>query len=176
MEVNMELQLLNTDITKVECDAIVNAANKMLFEGGGVCGAIFEKAGREDLRKACDAIGGCKTGYAVITPGFKLKAKYIIHAVGPIYRDESSGKFLSMAYYNSLKVASDAGITSIAFPSISTGIYGFPKKPAAKLAFKAINDFFKDYPQSPIKKVIICLLGDTYDIFVKEFSNLKNEG
>ena len=96
----MKLKIYKQDITESNCEAIVNAANEELQAGGGVCGAIFAKAGRRELQDACDKIGGCKTGHAVITPGFNLKARYVIHSVGPVYRNESSNKYLSMAYYN----------------------------------------------------------------------------
>lgn len=165
----MKLKIYKQDITESNCEAIVNAANEELQAGGGVCGAIFAKAGRRELQDACDKIGGCKTGHAVITPGFNLKARYVIHSVGPVYRNESSNKYLSMAYYNSLKVANENNIKSIAFPSISTGIFGFPKKPAAKLALKAVQDFFHDYPNTSIETIVFCLFDDeTYRIFQAE--------
>jgi O-acetyl-ADP-ribose deacetylase (regulator of RNase III) len=165
----MKLIIKKKDITESDDVAIVNAANSELQAGGGVCGAIFSKAGKRELQEACNRIGGCKTGNAVLTPGFNLKSKYIIHAVGPVYRDESSNKYLSMAYYNSLKTANDNGVTSISFPSISTGIFGFPKQPAARLAFKAILDFFHDYPNATIEKITFCLIDqETFEIFENE--------
>ena len=165
----MELIIKKQDITESDCEAIVNAANEELQAGSGVCGAIFAKAGRRELQTACDKIGGCKTGHAVITPGFSLKAKHVIHAVGPVYRNESSNKYLSMAYYNSLKVANENNVKTIAFPSISTGIFGFPKKPATKLALKAVQDFYRDYPNTSIETVVFCLFDDeTYQLFQTE--------
>lgn len=162
----MELFVKKQDITDSNCEAIVNASNTDLLPGGGVCGAIFLKAGRTELQAACNRIGGCRTGYAVITPGFRLKAKYIIHAVGPIYEGPSSNRLLAMAYYNSLKLANDNGVKSIAFPSISTGIYGFPKKEAVKIAFKAVEDFQHDYPKSSILSVTFYIIDDDlYKLF-----------
>ena len=166
----MQILLNKKDITKSGCEAIVNAANEQLQAGGGVCGAIFKAAGVSDLQAACDAIGGCKTGYAVITPGFKLKAKYVVHTVGPIYRDESSAKYLAMAYYNTLKECNKNSIKSVAFPSISTGIYGYPIKEAADIAFKAIKDFERDYPNTSINSIEFCFIDDeTYKYFVEGY-------
>jgi O-acetyl-ADP-ribose deacetylase len=123
------------DITREPVDAIVNAANAALTRGGGVCGAIFAAAGHE-LDAACAAIGGCPTGDAVITPGFALPAKWIVHAVGPIWHGGRDGEpeLLRSCYRRSIEVARDNGATSIAFPAISTGIYGYPSGPAAEIA------------------------------------------
>jgi len=130
-------------ITQMEVDAIVNAANEGLWEGGGVCGAIFREAGSEDLTKACKAIGGCKTGSAVITPAFKLPAKYIIHAVGPRWNGGNNGEeeLLYGAYASSLELAKENDCHSIAFPVISAGIFGYPKKEAWRVATQACHDF-----------------------------------
>ena len=135
-----------TDITELNTDAIVNAANSSLQEGGGVCGAIFQKAGSENLRDACSKIGECPTGSAVITPGFNLQSKYIIHAVGPIWNGGSSheAELLYGAYEESLELAKKNGCTSIAFPLISSGIYGYPKDEAWEIAVKACMDFIEN--------------------------------
>ena len=124
----------------------MNTANSQLQRGGGVCGAIFHEAGSEELRKACDEIGGCSTCDAVITPGFKLKADYIIHAVGPVWSggDENEEALLYGAYENSLKLAKEYGCRSIGFPVISSDIYGYPKKEAWEVAVKSCNDFINN--------------------------------
>jgi O-acetyl-ADP-ribose deacetylase (regulator of RNase III) len=119
--------------------AVVNAANEDLVAGGGVCGAIFRAAG-PGLQGACDKVAPCPTGEARITPAFKINADHIIHAVGPIFRDDSAEerKLLASAYTNALQLADDAGLESIVFPAISTGIYGFPPDEAAPVAHAAI--------------------------------------
>ena len=141
----MPFELIRNDITLMDVDAIVNAANTDLAPGGGVCGAIFKAAGYEKLEKACRKIGYCAVGEAVITSGFDSKAKYIIHTPGPIYgKDpEAEAKQLYGCYINSLSLAKKKGIKSIAFPLISTGIYGYPKSEALSIATKAIKDFLE---------------------------------
>lgn len=130
-------------ITKLDVDVIVNAANKQLQAGGGVCGAIFRDAGYSELQKACDKIGFCHTGSAVITPGFNLKAKYIIHTVGPVWEGGNTGepKKLYSCYKNSLELAKENSCHSIAFPLISSGIFGYPKEKAWRMALQACLDF-----------------------------------
>lgn len=142
----MPLQIVHNDITKMNTDAVVNAANERLLRGGGVCGAIFKAAGGQALQEACDKIGHCETGQAVITEGFSLQAHYVIHAVGPIWRGGNYGeeKLLYSAYQNSLKLAESYELKSIAFPLISAGIYGYPKEAALKVAASAIGDFLKE--------------------------------
>ena len=142
----MTFQILHNDITKMNTDAIVNAANSKLLMGGGVCGAIFRAAGEEELQKECEQIKQCPVGHAVITKGYNLKAKYIIHTVGPIYKDGNSNeaKFLRSAYETSLKLAKDYNLKSIAFPLISSGIYGYPKKEALNIAVSTIKEFLAD--------------------------------
>ena len=132
-------KIIKADITRLDVDCIVNAANEQLMAGGGVCGAIFKAAGRDKLQKACNAIGHCRTGSAVITPGFDLKAKYIIHTVGPIWRGGGNGERdkLTACYVNSLELAKENGCHTIAFPLISSGIYGYPVEDAWKAAFEA---------------------------------------
>lgn len=143
----MAFEIINSDITEMKCDAIVNAANKHLAYGGGVCGTIFKKAGINSLNNACQKIGYCPTGGAVITPGFNLDAKYVIHAVGPIYLDgkHNEEKLLFSAYQSALKLAVDNNCKSIAFPLISSGIYGYPVNEAKAVAIKAIKDFLQDH-------------------------------
>ena len=168
----MKIVFLKQSITDSDCEAIVNAANDALMAGGGVCGAIFRAAGYRELQDACDKIGGCKTGNAVITPGFILKAKYVIHAVGPIYSGDESAKDLEGAYYNSLRVADENGIKSIAFPAISTGIYGYPLKDAAKVTFDAIEKYFENNPKSGIEQIEFDLIDDyTFSIFESAYKD-----
>ena len=139
----MPLTIVRNDITKMEVDAIVNAANTALQMGGGVCGAIFEKAGAEKLQAACDRISPIKTGEAALTKGFGLPAKYVIHAAGPVYRggkyDEE--KLLYSCYINSLELAKTHKCGSVAFPLISSGIYGYPKSEALAVATKALKEW-----------------------------------
>lgn len=147
MDVRIEnsiLSLIKGDITLEETDAIVNAANSRLAGGGGVDGAIH-MAGGPKIMEECRKIGGCPTGQAVMTNGGNLKAKYVIHTVGPIYRDGKHGEpeLLASAYRNSLKLAAGKGIRSISFPSISTGAYGYPIDEAAKIALQTVIDFIK---------------------------------
>jgi len=133
------LRIIQADITTLPVDAIVNAANETLLGGGGVDGAIHRAAGIELLR-ACKALKGCPTGEARITPGFDLSAKWVIHTVGPVWRGGAYGEadLLRSCYENSLALAGQNGIVSIAFPAISTGIYGYPKVDAARIALTAM--------------------------------------
>ncbi|MBQ7059477.1 MAG: macro domain-containing protein [Firmicutes bacterium] len=155
------IRIQKIGITDLNADAIVNAANEGLWAGGGVCGAIFTAAGRNELQKACDAIGRCDTGSAVITPGFKLKAKYIIHAVGPIWRDGHHGEPQKLygAYRRSLELAAENGCRSIGFPLISAGIFGYPKDKAWRKAVQACTDFFEKNPDVDLK-VVFAVLDD----------------
>lgn len=144
----MPFSVVRQDITKMKVDAIVNAANTGLKMGGGVCGAIFKAAGAEQLQAACDILAPIKTGEAVITPGFNLPAKYVIHAAGPIYQEcnkEQNEQLLRAAYLNSLRIAVEYKCKSIAFPLISSGIYGYPKDEALKVAISTIKDFLKEH-------------------------------
>ena len=137
------IRLVKDDITKRKVDAIVNAANKQLLPGGGVCGAIHRAAGVE-LAKECEKIGFCDTGQAVITGGYNLPAKFVIHTVGPVYSGSpKDAELLSNCYKNSLRLALENNIDSIAFPSISTGIFRYPISEASKIALSTVVDFLE---------------------------------
>ena len=155
------LEIKKVDITKLDTDCIVNAANSALAQGSGVCGAIFEAAGAQQLQKACNAYPGCPTGSSVVTPGFHLKAKYIIHAVGPRWAggDHGEPKQLASCYRMAMKQAAEKGCRSIAFPLISSGIYGYPKKQAWEVALTSILDFQED-SKNPALDVIIAVIDD----------------
>lgn len=149
-------------ITKLSVDCIVNAANRSLSAGGGVCGAIFSEAGYDELQSACDKIGHCDTGSAVITPAFKLPSKYIIHAVGPIWSGGSHGeeKHLYSCYQASMKLVRENDCHSVAFPLISSGIYGYPKEQAWQVAIKSVRDYLAANSDYEID-VIFAVLGDS---------------
>lgn len=159
------IELIQGDITKLNVDAIVNAANESLLGGGGVDGAIHNAAGTE-LLDECKKIGGCPTGEARITKGYKLPAKYVIHTVGPIwrggYKDEID--LLRNAYLNSLRLATSNNIETIAFPNISTGVYGFPKKSAAEIAVRVVKDYISKN-KYPKKVMFVCFDDENYEIY-----------
>ena len=137
----MRIEAMSGDITRQQVDAVVNAANEHLAGGGGVDGAIHRAAGAADLHAACAAIGGCATGDAVATPGFRLPARWIIHAVGPRWRGGGHGEpaLLAGCYRRSLEIADELGARSVAFPAISTGIYGYPRDEACRIAVDAVR-------------------------------------
>ena len=152
------IEIIEGDITSLEVDAIVNAANKTLLGGGGVDGAIHRAAGPE-LREACTKLCGCETGEAKITPGFRLPARYVIHTVGPIWGggDRGEDRLLALCYRNSLGLALEHNLTSIAFPAISTGAYGFPPNRAARIAVTIALDALSAAPS--IQRVVLCCFG-----------------
>jgi O-acetyl-ADP-ribose deacetylase (regulator of RNase III) len=137
----MRIEAVQGDITRQEVDAVVNAANQSLGGGGGVDGAIHRAAGADDLHGACASLGGCPTGDAKATPGFRLTARWIVHAVGPRYRDGRHGEpeLLASCYKRALEVADEVGARSVAFPAISTGIYGYPPEEAASIAVETLQ-------------------------------------
>ena len=155
------IEIKKIGITNADVDCIVNAANSGLWEGGGVCGAIFREAGARELQAACDAIGYCEEGSAVITPGFKLKAKYIIHAVGPRWNGGHSGEATKLynCYQASMRLAQENGCHTIAFPLISSGIFGYPKEAAWDVAIRSVKDYQNAHPDDTLD-VIFAVLAD----------------
>lgn len=158
-------------------DAIVNAANSSLLGGGGVDGAIHRKGGKKILEE-CIGIrnrqGGCKTGEAVITTAGNLPAKYVIHTVGPVWQGGHNNEqdLLKNCYLNCLKLATDHHINSIAFPNISTGIYGFPKEPAAQIAADVVKEFFGADTKSKIKEIsFVCFDDENYQLYLEKFGS-----
>jgi O-acetyl-ADP-ribose deacetylase (regulator of RNase III) len=150
------LELVQGDITRQDTDAIVNAANSSLLGGGGVDGAIHHAAGPQLLAE-CRTLGGCATGDAKITRGYNLKAKYVIHAVGPVYRDGEHGEpeLLASAYRRALEIAQEHHLSSVAFPAISTGAYGYPLQAAARIALTTIREFLQTHDAPPLVRMVL---------------------
>lgn len=157
-EIDIRIEIHPGDITRLDVDAIVNAANSRLQPGGGVCGAIHRAAGR-NLREACARIGGCETGDAVHTDGFDLKARYAIHTVGPVWRGggENEEALLASCYRSSLKIAKQIGARSLAFPAISTGVYGFPLDHATEIAVATVRAYLAE--EEAVERVVFCVFG-----------------
>lgn len=173
----MEIEIINGDITKIEADVIVNAANSSLLGGGGVDGAIHRKGGKEILEACRDIIakqGRCNTGEAVITTAGKLPAKYVIHTVGPVWnkvsKNEGKETLLANCYRNSIKLAVENGAKTIAFPNISTGIYHFPKHHAANIVFDVIKDLNPSIKEKIQKIIFVCYDKENEDIYRDKFS------
>ena len=164
----MILEIYQGDITKLEVDAIVNAANNSLLGGGGVDGAIHSAAGRELLQE-CITLNGCETGDAKITKGYNLPAKFVIHTVGPVWKNGKKNEeaLLANAYRRCLEIANENNIKSIAFPNISTGMYGFPKEPAAEIAIATIREF--QPKNKTIEKIIFAIFDkENYELYKRK--------
>ena len=163
-----KIKILKGDITKLSCDAIVNAANSSLLGGGGVDGAIHYAAGPELLAE-CRTLHGCKTGEAKITKGYNLPARFVIHTVGPIYYEHKPGEaeaLLTACYENSLKLAKEHGLKTIAFPLISAGVYGYPQREAIKVAVETMKGYAEDF-----EEITLVLFGEREFGFAKEDYN-----
>lgn len=170
-QLDSRIKLVKEDITKVRVDAIVNAANSSLLGGGGVDGAIHRAGGRQILDECIEIRsrqGGCKTGEAVITSGGKLPAKYVIHTVGPVWQggNNNEEQLLANCYINSLKLAVENNVKTIAFPNISTGVYRFPKRPAAEIALREVNNFL--LANDTLEEVIfVCYDEENFAIYLE---------
>lgn len=165
------IELVQGDITELDVDAIVNAANEHLVLGSGVAGAIRTKGG-PSIQEECNRIGGTFVGGAVITTGGNLKARYVIHAVGPRMGEGNEDEKLRNAVFNSLKAADENGLRSIAFPAISTGIFGFPKERCARIMKRTIEKYLEEVHNTTLEKIIISLYdNETFKIFSKNFKS-----
>lgn len=173
--IKQKMDIIVGDITVLPVDAIVNAANCGLMNGGGVNGAIHQAAGPE-LQAACEALGGCQTGQAKITGGFKLPARWVIHTVGPVWRGGAKGesRLLASCYLSSLKLALENKIKTIAFPALSCGIYGFPVTQAAMISVKETANFLELHPE--IERVIfVCVDGTILEAYQHALDSLHHE-
>ena len=162
---NPRIKLLRGDITKIAAGAIVNAANGSLLGGGGVDGAIHRAAG-PGLLAECRTLGGCETGKAKLTKGYNLPAPYVIHAVGPVWRGGTGDEeaLLAGAYRSALDLAAENGIRSVAFPNISTGVYGYPKDKAAAVAIRTVSNFLDGHPEMD-KVIFVCFDEDNHRLY-----------
>jgi len=169
---NAVIALVQGDITAEETDAIVNAANSGLRGGGGVDGAIH-RAGGPSIMEECRKIGSCPTGQAVVTGGGNLKARYVIHTVGPVYRGGSRGEagLLKSAYREGLKRVTEKGLTSVSFPAISAGVYGYPLEEAARIALTTAIDYVKDHDEIRLIRFVL-FSRDIYDVFSDELKQI----
>ena len=176
MSVFKKMKLVQGDITKEDVDAIVNAANTSLLGGGGVDGAIHRAAG-PDLLAECKTLRGCPTGDAKITKGYRLKARHVIHTVGPVYKNGKSGEAekLTGCYRRSLELAGQRGLKTIAFPAISCGVYGYPIQDASRIALRTVAQFCEAHPE--IEEVRFVLFGDKdLAAYEEAFEAIKKEG
>ena len=164
-KVKSQIQVVQGDITKLDCDGIVNAANRSLLGGGGVDGAIHRAAGPELLAE-CRTLHGCRTGEAKITKGYRLKAKYIIHTVGPIYSGTAEDATqLADCYRNSLNLAKEHDVHSIAFPAISTGVYGYPLDAATQIAVDTVTDWLQSHVDYDMRVIFCCFDARTAQVY-----------
>lgn len=163
------LQLIRADITTLDVDVVVNAANSSLLGGGGVDGAIHRAAGKE-LLAYCRTLNGARTGEVKLSPGFKLKAKAIAHAVGPVWHGGTKGEdaALESCYRRALELAVEAGHHTVAFPAISTGVYGFPFERATRLALKTVREFLGSEPR--LTRVVLCFFSETDLVTARELA------
>ena len=165
-KVKNQIQVVQGDITKLDCDGIVNAANRSLLGGGGVDGAIHRAAGPELLAE-CRTLHGCRTGEAKITKGYRLKAKYIIHTVGPIYSGTAEDAAqLADCYRNSLNLAKEHDVHSIAFPAISTGVYGYPLEDATEIAVKTVAQWLEAHADYAMQVIFCCFDARTERVYI----------
>ena len=167
------IDLVIADITTLDVDAIVNAANDRLAPGGGVCGAIFRAAGPE-LNAECESLGGCETGDARITRGYRLEARHVIHAVGPVWSggDHDEDALLASCYRRALELAATNRLTSIAFPAVSTGIYGFPAERAARIATGTLVSELSAKPLGITQVVLCCFDAQSAQCYVEVFAEM----
>ena len=164
-KVKNQIQVVQGDITKLDCDGIVNAANRSLLGGGGVDGAIHRAAGPELLAECC-TLHGCRTGEAKITKGYRLRAKYIIHTVGPIYSGTAEDAAqLADCYRNSLNLAKEHELHSIAFPAISTGVYGYPLEDATEIAVKTVAQWLEAHADYAMQVIFCCFDARTERVY-----------